>query len=248
MVNVRDEIKQNYEAYVAATSAAISTNIATFSGNDHLVQSYSRVASINAIKVDLVDTHFSKEAAHFFFEAHNDALISHVNASFGSWRPALQALRSFFENTMSAIYYTDHPIELEQWKSGKYTMQPRDLRQYIVDHPRIEKVAAELNLKALLDQEYGTLSKAVHGSNILFRMTSDDGKTNIANPNIPDLGKWAARERATMNLLIVPILCVLGDHIAGAKLPNLRSIIGNTLSPASRAALKKHLNVSIAAQ
>ena len=183
MAKVRDEVKANYETYLATFSAAITKNVATFKGDAKLVESYARVAVVNALKIDLVDAHFSKDAAHFFFEAHNDALLSHVNASFGSWRPALQALRSYMENTMAAIYYKDHPVELEKWKAGDFTIQPRDLREYIYDHPKLKRVSSEIGLKKLVNEEYATLSKAVHGSSSLFRMTSSDGKTNIAAPN-----------------------------------------------------------------
>lgn len=246
MAKVRDEVKTNYESYVSIFSDAINTNVTAFKGDVKLLESYARVAVLNAVKVDLVDAYFSKEAAHFFFEAHNDALLSHVNASFGSWRPALQSLRSCMENTMAAIYYKDHPVELEKWKYGDFTIQPRDLREYISEHPKLRALSSEIDLKNQLNKEYATLSKAVHGSNSLFRMTSIDGKTNIAAPNAADLGKWSTRERSTINICTVMLVGVLSDHLDGAKLSGLRDILGIALSKDSRAALKKHLNVNVA--
>lgn len=247
MVKIRDEVVSNYEDYLSTFSGAINNNVTTFKGRAQLIESYARVAVINALKVDLVDTHFSKDAAQFFFEAHNDALLSHVNASFGSWRPALQSLRSYMENTMSAIYYKDHPVELEKWKSGDFSIQPRELREYIATHPRLSNISAELNLKSLLDKEYGELSKAVHGSSSLFRMTSHDGKTNIANPSLAELGKWSTRERSAVNLCTLMLVCVLSDYLEGAKLPNLRDVMGIAMSTSSRTAARKHLGVNIPA-
>ena len=247
MVKIRDEVKVNYENYLASFSAAITKNIASSKGDAKLVESYARVAVVNAIKIDLVDKYFPKDAAHFFFEAHNDALLSHVNASFGSWRPALQALRSYMENTMAAIYYKDHPVELEKWQSGEFTIQPRDLREYISDHPKLKKVCSEIDLRSLLNTEYATLSKAVHGSSSLFRMTSSDGKTNIAAPNAAELGKWSTRERSTVNLCTVMMVGILSDQLDGAKLSGLRDILGVALSAKSRVALKTHLNINIPA-
>lgn len=247
MVKVEDQLKANYLAFSKAVSDSIVANIATFKGDEKLTESYARVAAINALKFDVVEPHFPKGAAHFFFEAHNDALLSHVNASFGSWRPALQALRSFMESTMAAIYYLDHPVEFEKWRNGDFQISPKDMRAYIAEHPKLAKLAKELDLKAALDKEYGTLSKAVHGSSSLFRMTTADGKTNIANPNAADLGKWSTRERSAVDICITALVGVLSHHLDGAKMQNLRAALRYAIQPSSRAALKKHVDVSIPA-
>ncbi|MBU2866015.1 hypothetical protein [Pacificibacter marinus] len=245
MVDVGDEINANYIAFSKKVSVSITSNIADFQGNKKLVESYARIAAINALKLDIVEPHFPQGAAHFFFEAHNDALISHVNASFGSWRSALQALRSFMENTMAAIYYLDHPVEFVKWSAGDFRMSPKEMREYISEHPKLDKLAKELDLKAALDNEYGTLSKAVHGSNMMFRMTTADGKTNIANPSLADLGKWSARERSAVDISITSLVGVLSDHLDGAKMQNLRAALSIAIQSNARAALKKHLDVSI---
>lgn len=247
MVKAADEIKTNYLAFSQMVSKSIVDNIATFRGDEKLEESYARIAAINALKVDVVEPQFPKGAAHFFFEAHNDVLLSHVNASFGSWRPALQALRSFMENTMAAIYYLDHPIEFEKWSIGEFHVSPKEMRTYISEHPKLAKLVKELDLKAALDKEYGTLSKAVHGSNSLFRMTTTDGKINIANPSAAELGKWSARERSAVDICITALVGVLSHHFDGAKMQNLRAALRIAIQANSRAALKKHMDVSIPA-
>jgi hypothetical protein len=247
MVKVAENIKANYIAFSQTVSNSIVANIATFKGNEKLIESYARIAAINALKVDLIEPHFPKGAAHFFFEAHNDVLLSHVNASFGSWRPALQALRSFMENTMAAIYYLDHPIEFEKWSIGDFQISPKELREYIAGHPKLAKLVKELDLKAALDKEYGTLSKAVHGSSSLFRMTTADGKTNIANPSMADLGKWSARERSAVDICLVALVGVLSHYLDGAKMQNLRAALRIAIQSNSRAVLKKHMDVLIPA-
>lgn len=247
MVKTANQIKTNYLAFSQTVSNSIVANIATFKGNEKLTESYARIAAINALKVDVVEPHFPEGAAHFFFEAHNDALLSHVNASFGSWRPALQALRSFMENTMAAIYYLDHPVEFEKWRAGDFQISPREMRAYIAEHPKLSELVKELDLKAALDKEYRTLSKAVHGSSSLFRMTTADGKTNIANPSAADLGKWSARERSAFDICITALVGVLSHHLDGAKMQNLRAALRITIQSNSRAALKKHMDVSIPA-
>lgn len=245
MVKVRAEISENYLAFSKKISSSIASNISEFEGNEKLIESYARIAAINALKVDIVEPHFPKGAAHFFFEAHNDSLISHVNASYGSWRAALQALRSFMENTMAAIYYLDHPVEFMKWSAGNFRMSPREMREYISEHPKLDKLNKELKLKVALDKEYGTLSKAVHGSSSMFRMTTADGKTNIANPSPADLGKWSARERSAVDICMTSLVGVVSDHLDGAKMPNLRGALSAAIQPNSRAAIKKHLDVTI---
>jgi hypothetical protein len=247
MAKIPDNLKANYLAFSQTVSNSIVANIAAFKGNDKLAESYARIAAINALKVDVVEPHFPKGAAHFFFEAHNDALLSHVNASLGSWRPALQALRSFMENTMAAIYYLDHSVEFEKWSDGNFQISPKEMREYIAEHPKLTKIARELDLKAVLDKEYGTLSKAVHGSSSLFRMTRADGKTNIANPDAADLGKWSSRERRAVDICVTALVGVLSHHMDGAKMQNLRSALSIAIQSNSRAALKKHVDVSIPA-
>ena len=237
MVKVVDEIRANYLAFSNNASNSIVANIATFRGDERLAESYARVAAINA----------PKGPANFFFEAHNDALLSHVSASFGSWRPALQALRSFLENTMAAIYFLDHPIEFQKWGAGSFFIPAKDLREYIADHPKLTKVTKDLNFRAALDKEYSPLSKAVHGSSALFRMTTADGKTNIASPIASDLGKWSARERCTVDICMTALVGILSEHLDGAKMQNLRSVLGIAIQPKSRNALKNHLSVSIPA-
>lgn len=245
MVRVSGAIAANHITFIDSVSVAISENISNLSGEDALIESYSRIAAVNALKVDLINQYFPSDAAQFFFEAHNDAILSHVNASFGCWRPALQSLRSFMENTFSSIYYAEHPVELEKWKNGNFYIQPKDLREYVVEHPKVQKLASSIGLKSLLDTEYATLSKAVHASNSLFRMTSADGKTSIAKPNMADLGKWATRERSTVNLCVTIILSVMRDHLDGAKLPNLRDALGIALNSNCRSALRTHSSISI---
>lgn len=245
MANISTELKSNYEAFSGKLPDTLAVNVKSLRSEPKLVESYARVAALNAMKVELVDAHFSPSAAQFFFEAHNDTLLSHINASFGSWRPALQSLRSFMENTLAAVYYTDHPVELEKWQQGRFRISPRDLREYVAEHPKVADLAADLKLKSLLDDEYATLSKAVHGSNSLFRMTTSDGKTNIASASKPELGKWSARERATVDLCATVLVSVLSVHLEGAKLPGLRKSMGIALMEKSRKALKKHLKVNI---
>lgn len=238
-------ISTNYTAFSKKVPEMISANFAEFRGHEKLIQSYARIAAVNSIKVELISRHFSSGAAEFFYEAHNDLLISHVNASFGSWRPALQSLRSFMENSLAALYYSDHPVELEKWSTGKFSITPRELREYASEHPLVEPLSKTIAIKTNLDQEYATLSKAVHGSSSLFRMTNETGKTSLATVSKADLGKWSARECSAVDVCVTVLCAALHKHLDGAKLPNLREALARALLKNSRAALKKHYSVTI---
>lgn len=238
-------ISANYTAFSERVPEMISENFAEFRGHQKLIQSYARIAAINALKVELVARYYSPGAAEFFYEAHNDLLISHVNASFGSWRPALQSLRSFMENSLAALYYSDHPVELEKWSKGKFSITPRELREYASEHPLVEPLSGTIAIKKNLDQEYATLSKAVHGSSSLFRMTNETGKTSLATVSKADLGKWSTRECSTVDVCATVFCAALQGHLDGAKLPNLREAIGKALLKNSRAALRKHSSIIV---
>ena len=125
--------------------------------------------AIQAIKTDLIVPCYAAGSAAFFFEAHNDALVSHVSASTGAWRSALQALRSCIENTLAAVYYNDHPIELELWQSSRFMLGFSELLGYMEKHPRLSPLGVQLSGLAAMKTEYATLSKAVHASAANFR-------------------------------------------------------------------------------
>ncbi|WP_390915195.1 hypothetical protein [Pseudosulfitobacter sp. SM2401] len=247
MAKISDEVQVNYKGLAESTKAKLTANLLSLEGKKPLLESYARLAALNGIKLDLIKDKWSEPAAHFFDEAHNDALLSHFNASFGSWRPALQSLRSFFENTMAAIYYAEHPVELKKWEKGTFRMEPRELREYVVGHPLIEPIAKEkqVDLKTRLDGEYRELSSAVHGSKSIFRMTGTDGKPNLADVDLAKLGKWSARERSTVDLCVLMLVAVFNQDLDGTKRQPLRGGLAIALTPSSKKALKSHYNIRI---
>src|SRR5204862_7086402 len=132
---------------------------------DAFLSSYSRIASMNAWRSDMLETIVSASSLEFFAEALNDVLISHVFARFGSWRSALMSLRSCIENTCYCLYYKDHPVELRLWESGKHRPPFAEIHGYLASHPDIEPLGSSpVTGLANLKSEYGTLSRAVHAS------------------------------------------------------------------------------------
>ena len=113
MTITEQEINANYEEFYADWTTQIEKNWNDLKKLPVFLESYRRICALNAIKKILVIPNSRKDSADFFLEAHNDAVVSHVSASFGSWRSSLQSLRSIIENSLCSIYYNDHPVELQ---------------------------------------------------------------------------------------------------------------------------------------
>src|SRR6202035_1237450 len=134
---LESEIDANQSAFFSNWTFQASTNWKNLENEPAFKLSYRRLSCLQTIKNELVLPNYSSGSSAFFFEAHNDALVSHVAASFGAWRSALHALRSSIENTLCAIYYRDHPIELELWSAGKFRIGFTGLLDYLRTHPRL---------------------------------------------------------------------------------------------------------------
>jgi hypothetical protein len=155
---LEDEIDHNFGVFRSDWTGQTQKNWTELQKHKHYVESYRRLSALQAIKTDLVAPSFSPESAAFFFEAHNDALVSHVSGSLGAWRSALQALRSCLENTLAAIYYKDHPIELKLWAAGQFRLSFAALHNYALKHPAFIGINPTLTGLDVIQEEYATLS------------------------------------------------------------------------------------------
>jgi hypothetical protein len=180
-------------------------------------------------------------------EAHNDALVSHVNASVGAWRSALQALRSSIENTLCAIYYNEHPVELELWSKGQFRIGASDLLTYGHKHPRLSALKNNVSGLASLASEYATLSKAVHGSAANFRMTDPVGSILLWSTDPVKASMWSTREKNVVEDICLLMSCLNHTRLDGTKLAPLRSVLGFAVSASKRTELKKQLKITIVA-
>ncbi len=245
MTDISPEIDENYQNFIELLKSKLTQNIDQISSDPRLKNAYARAGALNAIKLDVSNPNVVPEAQAFLVEAHNDILVSLVTASFGSWRSSLQSLRSALENTMACIYYAEHPVELYKWSKSLYYIQQKHLRLYILDHPNILKISDASGLKQNLGNEYETLSKAVHASNSLFRMTDNNGKTNFASVDIAELGKWSARERAVSNLIFTMLIAYFHHEFDGAKRKTLRESLSRGISQKTKDALNVTYSINI---
>jgi hypothetical protein len=245
MSQLESEIDANYETFFKGWTAQASKNWKSLTKSDIYKESYRRLCAFQALKAHIVTSHYSKGSAAFFFEAHNDSLVSHVSASIGSWRTALQALRSCEENVLSAIYYNDHPIELELWQTGKFQISFYDLLKYAEKHPRLASFNLQLTGLPSLQNEYTTLSKAVHASAANFRMTDSASNVLLWSDDTVKLSMWATRERKVIEDICLLMTCLHASLLQGTALTPLRNMLHFSITLANRKRLKQSANVTV---
>lgn len=71
MANISTELKSNYEAFSGKLPDTLAVNVKSLRSEPKLVESYARVAALNAMKVELVDAHFSPSAAQLLIVTEN---------------------------------------------------------------------------------------------------------------------------------------------------------------------------------
>jgi hypothetical protein len=246
MSGLSGEIDSNFEKFFQSWTKSAENNWTTLHKNAKFKESYQRLSALQAVKSDLVVPQLSAGSAAFFLEAHNDALTSHVNASLGAWRSALQNLRSCLENTLAALYFKDHPVELQLWEHGKYRSTFSELYSYAKGHPEIDGIAAELCGLDIVKAEYATLSKAVHGSAVNFRMTDDASEILLWSTEAPALGRWADREKQVVLAICLLWVAFFRSELTGTKKSGLREVLSLVIPKTKRQAIKGAFKVTIA--
>lgn len=245
MPQLENEIDSNYATFFRDWTAQAAKNWRALHTDGAYKSSYRRLCAIQAIKTDLIVPCYAAGSAAFFFEAHNDALVSHVSASTGAWRSALQALRSCIENTLAAVYYNDHPIELELWQSSRFMLGFSELLRYMEKHPRLSPLGVQLSGLAAMKTEYATLSKAVHASAANFRMTDTISNVLLWNTDPVKVAMWATRERKVLEAVSLLMVCLHSSLLQGTSLTALRSVLSFSISQAHRRSLRQTVRVNI---
>lgn len=211
---------------------------------DNFAKAYSKLVSMQAWRSELLEEALSDEALGFVSEGQNDLLVSYILARSGQWRSALQSLRAAIEAYQAALYFMDHPVELELWKSGKFRTINSEIYQYLCSHPKICSLNKENCGLDLLKSEYATLSKAVHGSAKIFRMTDGKG-AKFFSINNESLGRWSTRQKSVVRGLNILLISLFKDSISGAKKRNLRKSIALSLASSDKGWIKDLHGVTI---
>jgi hypothetical protein len=245
MKDLKDEIRLRFDRFEAAWQTELTTVAKALEKAEGVYfQSYLQLVSLNAWRSELLASNISSDSASFFLEAQNDGLVSHVFARIGSWRSALKSLRSCLENTAFCLYFKDHPVELTLWKTGKYKPGFSSTVEYLAGHPALDGIDQAVTGLDIFAKEYGTLSKAVHGS-AAFQMTMEKGATSLWTDSVRSLGKWRTRERLVLQSINLLLMTVFRDQLQGAQRPQLRKAISFAVSPAKFSQIKSILGIAL---
>ena len=246
----RTEIENNFNDFSGSWQTELPNAIALLeSQRDDFLNSYSRIISLNAWRANVLEGRISNGSLEFLNEALNDAMVSHVNARFGSWRTALMSLRSCIENAAYCLYYKDHPVELRLWENGKHRPGFAEIHAYLKSHPDIASFEdSPVTGLATIKKEYGTLSRAVHASAKDFRMVVNGVfKTVLWKPDSISFAKWKTREQQTLCGVNLLLTVTFRDQLQGAQQLSLRKTLSLVIPTTLQARVRRELNVKIVA-
>jgi hypothetical protein len=246
LITLQKELHKNFKIFQTELKDKFSES---YSGLENHEQkyflSYKRLSTLEAWRAFVIEQTLSPISLVFFVEAQNDALLSHTFARIGSWRAALQSLRCAIENILFCLYYKDHPVELELWHLGKHKVPISDYVNYLEKHPIFLSIAPKISGIALLKKEYSTLSKAVHGSSINFRMTKPNIFPALMIPDFQQLNQWLAREAKSIQLINQLLMTIYCDDLQGAKVRNLRKSISFAVPEGMHESFRKILGIRL---
>lgn len=240
------EIEGNYKSF-SKNWRGDSQRISKLLGQSdaQYLESYKSIVSLQAWRVCLLEAEISKGSLEFFLEAQNDALVSHILASQGIWRCALQSLRSLIENVGFCIYYMDHPVELALWIQGRHKPSFTFIIHYFQSHPKLDGVEEKVMGVSLLNSEWHILSRAVHASAKSFRMTASGHIPSVFSSARAAMGSWNTRESRCIYGANLLLMCMFSDKLEGARLPNLRKAISLVVGSNMHTAVKKQLGIRL---
>lgn len=208
-------------------------------------KNYTNICTIQAWREFVINKKLSIDSQAFFFESQNDLLTSHCLARSGAFRQSLKSLRSSIENIYFSLFYNEHPIELLKWKDGLHKISFQELHTYFSGHPYLKNTTEQECGLANLKDEYSTLSKAVHGSALAFRMTKNLTDIRIWSNDISEVGKWSSRENSVISSFNLLLINLFKDELLGTKNRQLRQVIGLTLTDKKISNIKEKLNINI---
>lgn len=240
------EVDHNFETFFNELPAGVTSAIVSLAAEkEKFKDSYRHLVSLQAWRTEVLEHLLPPDALKFFIEAHNDGLTSHFLARQGAWRVSLMSLRSCVENTLGGVFYAEHPVELAQWQTGEHRLGFTETMNYLTAHPAFNGISENESGLGLIKGEYGTLSRAVHGSSHLFRMTKA-GNISLTNEHsVADLGAWTTREKIVLTGLNLILITFLRQHLQGAAHQNLRKALSLVIPVKRHGSIKQLFGVTL---
>lgn len=134
---------------------------------------------------------------------------------------------------------------IDLWEAGRHRLAFHQIETYFSGHPALEGIPPAVHCVELLSTEYSTLSRAVHGSAVSFRMSASDTGTQLWSDDVARVGKYESRQKATLIALNQLLLCLFRDHLQGAVLANLRKAVSFAIPAARHRQIKTAIGVSL---
>jgi len=121
-------------------------------------------------------------------ELHEDINASFFHAYFGHYRSAHMHLRSVIELSLQLIYFFQHEVEYELWRSAEFRIKHEELTQYLKKHPRLKSQQC-VNLIDGITLNWKLFSKHIHAEAPKFFQTNlQSAKTKKISK--ADFGIW----------------------------------------------------------
>jgi hypothetical protein len=238
------EILANHARFEAKWINELQECTAALAGDEAFKKAYSRLVSFQAWRSELLQEVISDGSLQFSLEGQNDLLVSYLLARGGQWRSALQSLRAALENYTNSFYFMDHPVELKLWEIGSFRTQFSDVVKYMTDHPSNIGIPTAKTGIDIIKSEYATLSKAVHGSAVSFRMSSNGGPRFFDEAR-SNLGMWETRSKLVSRGLNLLMCSLFREHLSASRKRNLRKAITYSLKASDKSWIKETLSITL---
>ena len=239
-----EELDGNFASFEARWTKELSGALGALGTEQAFRDVFGRLVSIQAWRSEVLEESLSDGALQFALEGQNDLLVSYILARGGQWRSSLQAQRAALENYLCAIYFKDHPVELELWSLGKYRPSFTDLLSYIKSLPvNIGRDARSFGYD-IIKREYAVLSKAVHGSAVAFRMATDGGP-EFFSVDLVKMRQWQARLRQVIRGLNLLLLAIYADDLSASRKRGLRKAMTYAFKKGDKAWVKTTYKVTL---
>lgn len=158
-------------------------------------------------------------------ELHEDINESFFHANFGHYRSAHMHLRSVIELSMQLIYFSQHEVEYEQWRSAEFRIKHEELTSYLKKHPRLGDHACSTLIDSIT-ATWKLYSKYIHAEAPNFFQTNQESAITKTLSKA-DFGIWKSNFLKTAYQLNKLLLLFFRDKIKSFPSLNRELLLRN---------------------